>query len=88
MRYLPNGFPGSCRFILVTVAVLALSATVAAEEPEYGTMAAAIRSANFPCAHVQSVSGAGSNAWIVQCNSGKFRVTRDGEGNYSVSQAD
>ena len=63
------------------------SGTALAEQPDYGTMAAAIRSADYPCAHVQSVNSAGNNAWRVQCNAGRYLVTRTGDGKYSVSKA-
>ena len=75
-------------FALVMAAVSTPGLNAFADEPAYGTMAAAIRSANFPCAHVQSVQSAGNNSWLVQCNSGSFRVTRDGDGNYAVTKAD
>lgn len=66
----------------------AVSANALADEPEYGEMAAAIRSANYPCAHVIHVSSVSSKSWNVECNSGHFRVTRDEEGDYTVTKAD
>jgi hypothetical protein len=54
----------------------------------YDELAAAIRSAEFPCSHVIEVFAAGENAWQVQCNSGQFLVVQDKAGNYSVSKSD
>lgn len=59
-----------------------------ADVPNYGTLAAAIRSANFPCHHVIRVTSTGSNAWDVQCNSGKFHVIRNDDDEYSATKAD
>lgn len=76
------------RLLVFTGLIVSIvSGNALAEQPNYGTMAAAIRSANYPCAHVQSVNSAGDNAWRVQCNSGQFLVTRTGDGKYSVSKA-
>jgi len=72
-------------FVMFLASVICRNAL--AEQPDYGTLAAAIRSADYPCAHVQSVNSAGGNAWRVQCNSGRFLVTRTGDGKYSVSKA-
>ena len=59
-----------------------------AAEVSHGEMAAAIRSADLPCAHVVKLDATGDNVWIVQCNSGMFRVARDSEGNFRVTQID
>lgn len=69
-------------------ALLVIAPQANAAEMSHGEMAAAIRSANYPCAHVLGVQNAGENAWSVECNSGKFRVSRDQDGNYTVSQTD
>ena len=58
-----------------------------ADEPDYGTLAAAIRSANLPCDHVIRVSPAGSNAWNVECNSGQFHVIRNDDGELSATRS-
>lgn len=63
------------------------SASVAGTEVSHGEMAGAIRSANYPCAHVLRIDGAGDNQWVVQCNSGTFHVSRDQAGRFTVSQA-
>lgn len=75
--------------ILLLSSMLAMASVSAfADEPDHGTLAAAIRSANLPCNHVIRVTSAGSNAWDVKCNSGKFHVVRDDEGEYSATKAD
>jgi hypothetical protein len=56
--------------------------------PSHGDMAAAIRSAELPCAHVLNVEATADNQWQVQCNAGDYRVTRDAEGRLSVSGSD
>lgn len=47
----------------------------AADEVADGTLAAAIREAGHPCAHVISKERAGTSVWRVRCNSGNFQVT-------------
>ena len=70
--------------------VLAMVAgqTVIAADVSHGELAAAIRSAGLPCAHVQAVSPAGSDAWRVTCNSGSYRVTRNPQGGYAATRTD
>lgn len=70
-------------FLLGLSAGLAISA-VASGEVSHGEMAAEIRSAGYPCAHVLNVEDMGGTTWVVKCNSGTFNVSRDQEGNYSV----
>lgn len=65
-----------------------VSAPLAAAEVSHGEMAGAIRSANYPCAHVVKIDRTGDNAWVVQCNSGTFRVSREPDGRFNVTQAD
>jgi hypothetical protein len=65
-----------------------LSSEAAAADVDHGEMAAAIRSANYPCAQVLKVDGDGNNAWVVQCNSGKFNVSSDQNGELKVTQTD
>jgi hypothetical protein len=52
----------------------------------HGETAAAIRSADYPCAHVLALQSAGDNAWSVDCNSGTFLVTRNEDCSYAVTQ--
>jgi hypothetical protein len=61
---------------------------VADTAPSHGDLAAAIRSADLPCAHVLQVEPAGQNQWLVACNSGRFVVTRAPDGKLSVSRSD
>ena len=61
---------------------------VTAVDVSHGEMAGAIRNANYPCAQVLNIDSNGDNAWIVQCNSGKFNVSRDHNGDFKVTQTD
>ena len=70
----------------VLIVFLMKASWVSASEMTHGEMRAAIRSANLPCANVINLKSAGDNSWIVECNSGKFRVTRDNNGQFTVSQ--
>lgn len=70
----------------VLIFLLTIASWVDASETTHGEMRAAIRSANLPCANVINLESTGNNNWIVQCNSGKFRVTRDQSGKFTVSQ--
>ena len=75
--------------VLSGLAVLLATISVAfAQTPGNGELAAAIRSADFPCAHVIEVAASGDNAWRVQCNSGAFVVRKAETGEYSVSPSD
>jgi hypothetical protein len=74
--------------LLISSVLAGVSVGALADEPDYGTLAAAIRSANLPCEHVIRVTPSGSNAWNVECNSGKFHVIRNDEGEYSAAKAD
>ena len=69
------------------IAGTVFSTSIAAAEVSHGEMAAAIRSANYPCAHVLSIESAGENKWIVKCNSGAFSVSRDEQGRFAVTSA-
>lgn len=80
--------PGSIVLICSMVFGALLSPLATAADVSHGEMAGAIRSANYPCAHVLKVDSAGDNAWVVQCNSGKFDVSRDQNGNFRVTKAD
>ena len=57
-----NSLKAGSMLVLSSVLVVA-SISAFADEPDYGTFAAAIRSANLPCDHVIRVTPAGSNAW-------------------------
>ena len=59
-----------------------------ATEMSHGEMAAAIRSANYPCAHVISLENTGENSWSVKCNSGKFDVSQGEDGSFTVTQTE
>jgi ABC-type sugar transport system substrate-binding protein len=70
---------------------LALTTTLAVIQPAFaaemvsnGEMAAAIRSADYPCKHVLEVQATGDNSWRVQCNSGTYQVNRDANGQFTV----
>jgi len=72
------------RISLALMTTLALIQPAFATEMARGDMAAAIRSAGYPCQHVLEMQAAGDNAWRVQCNSGTYQVTRDANGQFSV----
>lgn len=61
---------------------------VNADDVSHGEMAAAIRSADYPCVQVLNVDDNGNNTWIVQCNSGKFNVSRDQNGDFKVTRVE
>lgn len=60
----------------------------AATKPPHGELAAAVRSAGMPCAHVQAVSAAGTDRWEVRCNAGVYLVEGQPGGSWSVRPAD
>jgi hypothetical protein len=62
------------------------SAAIADTAPPHGTLAAAIRAAKLPCAHVIEVQPTGEASWSVRCNAGTYSVTRDAEGNLKASR--
>jgi hypothetical protein len=72
------------RIIVALTTTLALVQPVFAAEMSDGALAAAIRSADYPCDHVLEQQATGDNRWLVQCNSGTYQVTRDGYGQFSV----
>ncbi|TAA47313.1 hypothetical protein [Corallincola spongiicola] len=69
--------------ILFIVAFFANASEVAS-----GDLRAAIRSAGFSCHQVINVKSAGDNDWVVKCNAGKYRVKRDPNGQFTVSQVE
>lgn len=76
------------RTSLALTTALTLSQPGFATGIDHGEMVAAIRSADYPCQRVLELQDTGNNAWIVQCNSGTYQVTRDASGNYSVVKTD
>lgn len=77
---------GSLIFLGSMIAGSLVTLPVAAAEMSHGEMAGAIRSANYPCAHVVKIDSTGDNAWVVQCNSGTFSVSRDQDGRFTVTK--
>ena len=75
------------RIRLALTTTLALVLPAFAAEVSNGEMAAAIRSADYPCDHVLEVQTTGDNGWLVQCNSGTYQVTRDENGQLTVVKA-
>jgi hypothetical protein len=76
------------RIGLVLTTALALLRPAAATGISYGDMAAAIRSAGYPCKHVLELQVTGDNAWLVQCNAGTYQVSRDANDEFSVVMTD
>ena len=76
------------RISLVLAMIFALVQPAFAAEISDGELAAAIRSADYPCEHVLGQQATGDNDWRVQCNSGTYQVTRDASGNYNVVKTD
>jgi hypothetical protein len=72
------------RIGLVLAMILALVQPAFAAEVNDGELAAAIRSADYPCERVLGQQATGDNDWRVQCNSGTYLVTRDANGQFSV----
>jgi len=72
------------RISLALITALALVQPSFAAEISHGAIAAAIRSADYPCQQVLKLQATGSNGWLVQCNSGTYQVTRDANGQFSV----
>ena len=73
--------------LTLTMIIALVQATIAAEVND-GELAAAIRSADYPCEHVLAQQASGDNNWTVQCNSGTYLVTRDANGQFSVVKTD
>lgn len=71
---------------LVSLVVIAGPTALANATPSYGEMAAVIRSADLPCAHVLSVDPIDTDRWSVRCNSGSFEVVRGEDGRLRVSK--
>ena len=70
----------------VLIAFLTVAFCVDASEVTHGDVQAAIRSADFACKQVINLKSSGDNTWVVKCNSGKYRVSRDQKGKFTVSQ--
>jgi hypothetical protein len=66
------------------------------EDIAEGSARAAIREANYPCAHVismersteEAAAAEGFTVWTVQCNSGSFKVTFKGDAGSEVVPLD
>jgi hypothetical protein len=80
--------PGSMVLFCSLIIVSLFSAQSSATDVSQGELAGAIRSADYPCAQVLKVNSDGTNAWLVQCNSGNFSVSRDQDGDFKVIQTD
>jgi hypothetical protein len=76
------------RISLALATTLAFFQPAFAAEVDYGTMAATIRGAEYPCDHVLEVQATGDNGWLVQCNSGAYQVTRNANDQFSVVKVD
>ena len=70
----------------VLIAFLTMAFCVDASEVTHGEMQAAIRGADFACKQVINMESGGDNTWVVKCNSGKYRVSRDQNDKFTVSQ--
>lgn len=70
---------------IVGFSILLYATALNAEEITHGEMAAAIRSANFPCSHVLELQKTGNNTWKVDCNAGPYTVSKSSDGHYTVS---
>jgi hypothetical protein len=88
MKKLKQQYPRSTVLFSCVIVSGLFSPHVTADDVSHGEMASAIRSANYPCAQVLNVDSNSDNAWIVQCNSGKFNVTRDQNGDFKVTQVE
>jgi hypothetical protein len=73
---------------LALTTALAFVQPAFAAEISHGEMAAAIRSADYPCQQVRKLQATGANGWRVQCNSGTYQVTRDANDQFSVVKTD
>jgi hypothetical protein len=80
--------PGSMILFCSVIVGSLFSPLATAADVSHGEMAAAIRSAHYPCDRVLNVDSDGDNAWVVQCNSGKFNVSRDQNENFKVARTD
>jgi hypothetical protein len=80
--------PGSMILFCSVIVGGLFSPQATAADVSHGEIAAAMRSAHYPCDQVLEVDSDGDNAWVVQCNSGKFNVSRDQNGNFKVSKTD
>ncbi|MCB1772593.1 MAG: hypothetical protein KDI88_03175 [Gammaproteobacteria bacterium] len=77
--------PTTNRVIGAAAAVL-LTGGAMADTPPHGTLAATIRSADMPCAHVIEVESVGDNRWSVRCNAGTYIVSRNAQGKLVASR--
>ena len=76
------------KIIITGLLFLFSNAQSFAEAMTQGEMAGIIRSAGHPCNRVLNLNSTGENSWEVQCNSGKFFVSRNKDGGYAVAMQD
>ena len=74
--------------MLVPLADAAEPGTGPHTTPPHGEFAAAIRSAELPCAHVIQVEQIADDLWRVECNAGNYRVARNSNSQLSATQSD
>ena len=86
MKKLIQQYPRSTVLFSCLIVSGLFSPHVTAVDVSHGEMAGAIRSADYPCAKVLTIDSNGDNAWIVQCNSGEFNVSRDRNGDFKVTR--
>ena len=92
-RWSHRCFHAACGALLASF-MFASPAWAADEEVAAGSVAAAIREAGYPCAHVismeRAIEGAkeGFTVWQVRCNSGNFKVTFKGDTGSEVVPVD
>ena len=75
----------TCLTITAASLIMISVPEVTAGEMSQGEMAGIIRSSGNPCNKVLDLMATSDSSWTVQCNSGKFVVKRDSNGEYSVS---
>lgn len=78
--------PGALKLFCSVIVGGLLSFQVTAADVSHGEMAAAIRSADYPCAQVLKLESDGENAWVVQCNAGIYNVSRGQDGAFKVNK--
>ena len=71
---------------MAATGILLAANAVANPAPPHGELAATIRTAGMPCAHVIEVQSAGEDRWSVRCNAGDYTVERDSEGKLKASR--
>jgi len=74
--------------LIIVLLIIVFVPQSLADEMSHGEMAGIIRSTDHPCTRVLDLQSSGENLWKVQCNSGSFIVTRDADGQYSVTASE